>query len=102
MGETRREKTPVFEIPAVLRQLGILKYCDKLSKLIDHRIPIPAGKEMEVEIRATTLWVTHLIREKLKLKYPSITPIRLNGIFWTQGQNNFLDKPYHLTRTIFY
>lgn len=58
---------------------------------------------MEIEIRANMLWVTHLICQKLKPKYPDISPSTLNGILWSQSQKkNKKDKPYHLTKTIDY
>lgn len=102
---TNIEKLPGhadYKIPAVLRKLGILEYNTKLRKIVDNRIQIPEGSGMEVEIRANTLWAIHLILEEIKVKYPDTTSVLLSGILWTQSQNNFLDKPYHLSKTIFY
>ena len=92
-----------YKIPAILRKFNILKYNDELSKIVDNREKIKPSSDMEIEIRANMLWVTHLICQKLKLKYPNITPTVLNGILWSQSQNKSKkDKSYHLTETIYY
>ena len=92
-----------YKIPAVLRKLGILVYAKELADLVDNRIEIPAGSEAETEIRASDLWAIHLLCEKLNPKRPSIYPATLDGMLWNISQKkDKTDKPYHLTRTIFY
>jgi len=92
-----------YKIPAILRKFNVLKYNDELSEFVDNRKEIKSGSEMEIEIRANMLWATHLICQKLKSKYPKISPTILNGILWSQSQKkDKKDKPYHLTETINY
>lgn len=87
-----------YKIPAILRNLGILEYNSELSKKVDNREELKADSEMEIEVRANMLYALHLISEKLK-----ISPTTLSGILWSQGQiKNSLNKPYHLTKTIYY
>ena len=49
-------------------------------------LELESGSEEEVEIRANMLWVTHLICERLKPRYPELNPIALNGILWNMSQ----------------
>ena len=92
-----------YKIPQVLRKLGILEYTSELTSKIDNRIPISAGLEQEIEIRANTIWAIEMIKEKLKPKIPSIKSFDIDSYLWLLSQDNSPDdKPYHLTRTIFY
>ena len=92
-----------YKIPQVLRKLEILEYAFDLASKIDNKIPIPAGSEEEIEIRANTIWAIEIIKEKLKPKIPNIKSFEIDSYLWLLGQNKTPnDKPYHLTRTIFY
>jgi len=92
-----------YKIPMILRKLGILVYNQELSDFVDNRVEIKQGSEMEVEIRVNMLWATHLICKKLKVKYPKISSTILSGVLWNQSQKKDKnDKPYHLTKTIYY
>lgn len=92
-----------YKIPAILRKYGILVYNRQLANKIDGRTKIRAGSNAEVEIRANMLWATHLICQRLTLRFPEINPSVLNGVLWGQSQKKHRgDKPYHLTKTIYY
>lgn len=58
-----------YIIPAVLRQLGILKYSSALSDSIDSKIEVCAGSEEEVEIRACSIYAVEKMRELIKSKF---------------------------------
>lgn len=92
-----------YKIPAQLRMLGILRYDDDLSQIVDSLIEIPAGSALEVEIRANQLWAIHKIVDDLKAKYPTMNASTLNGILWVQSQTKKEnEKPYHRTKTVYY
>lgn len=92
-----------YKIPQVLRKLGILEYSPELALKIDKKIPISPGNEEEIEIRANTLWAIEMMKEKIKEKIPNITSMDIDSYLWLLSQNKSPDdKPYHLTRTIFY
>lgn len=92
-----------YKIPQVLRRLGILQYSPALSLKVDNKILLPPGSEEEIEIRANTIWAIEIMKEKLKTKIPDIKSFEIDSCLWLLGQNKSpQDKPYHLTRTIFY
>jgi hypothetical protein len=92
-----------YKIPQVLRKFGILKYSLALSEKVDNKILIPTGSEEEIEIRANTIWAIELIKKEIKKKIPDIKSFDIDFYLWFLGQKkSFKDKPYHLTRTIFY
>jgi len=92
-----------YKIPQILRKLGILEYSEELTEKIDNKILIPAGSEEEIEIRANTIWAIELMKGEIKKKIPKIMAIDIDSHLWLLGQKKSPeDKPYHLTRTIFY
>jgi len=92
-----------YKIPLVLKELGILKYSQNLTKKINNKIQIPVGSEEEIEIRANNIWAIELMKNELKSKFPKINALDIDFHLWMLGQNeSFKGKPYHLTRTIFY
>ena len=92
-----------YKLPFVLRRLGIFSYSDNLAEKIDNQIQIDKDSEEEIEIRANTIWVVEIIKQKLKNKIPHIDSIHVNDHLWLIGQEKLKDdKPYHLTRTISY
>lgn len=92
-----------YKNPQVLRKLGILEYSPKLAKKVDNKILIESGSQEEIEIRANTIWAVELMKNEIKKKIPNIMAIDLDSYLWLSGQKKSpTDKPYHLTRTIFY
>ncbi|MFH1657509.1 MAG: queuosine salvage family protein [bacterium] len=92
-----------YKIPQSLRKLGILEYAPELSTKIDNRIQLPESSPEEVEIRANTIWAIELMKRELETKIPQITSMDIDSYLWLLGQKKSSeDKPYHLTKTIFY
>lgn len=89
-----------YKIPQVMRNLGMLEYSDELAKLVDNKVNLKYGSEMEVEIRANDLVIIDYIAKKLNNK---VSRMDINDYIWLLGQNKSKnDKPYHRTLTIYY
>lgn len=92
-----------YKLPQILRKMGILDYSSDLAEKIDNKILIPQGSEEEIEIRANTIWAIELMKNELKSRFPNVTSIEIDSYLWLKGQEKSPpDKPYHLTKTIFY
>lgn len=94
-----------YKLPQILRKLGILEYAPDLAAKVDNRILISAGSQEEVEIRANMVWAVELMKGQLLKINPQIRSIDIDSYLWLLGVNSgklSTDKPYHLTRTIFY
>ncbi|MEK6840452.1 MAG: queuosine salvage family protein [Nanoarchaeota archaeon] len=92
-----------YKIPQILRKLGILVYDNELSGKIDNQIEIPKGNELEIEIRANTIWAVEYIKKELRVLSKNINSIHINDYLWLNaGSSSIKEKPHHLTRTIFY
>jgi hypothetical protein len=92
-----------YKIPQILRKLNVLKYSEELENLIDKKIEIEFGNPMEIEIRANMIWAIELIKNEINKKFPDINSMDIDHYLWTLSQEKKKnDKPYHLTRTIYY
>ena len=92
-----------YKIPQTLRKLGILEYAPELAEKIDRKIQILLNSEEEIEIRAQMIWAIELMKKELQKKNPCITSMDVDSYVWLLGQDKSPDdKPYHLTRTVFY
>ena len=58
-----------YIVPAVLRELGILKYGSNLSCWIDSNSEIVPGSEEEVEIRACSIYAVEKMRDLISKKF---------------------------------
>lgn len=88
-----------YKLPQVLRRHGILKYSNELKKKIITGKVIPAGSEVEVEIRAHTLQAVELLKGEIT----GVTSNQVNDYLWLEAQVKLSnDEPYHLTRTTAY
>ncbi|CAL9056003.1 uncharacterized protein LOC135676749 [Musa acuminata AAA Group] len=91
-----------YIIPAVLRQLGILKYSSALSDSIDSKIEVCAGSEEEVEIRACSIYAVEKMRELIKSKFKKqVLSIEMDLWLWSYGVRNSA-LPHHRTLSIYY
>ncbi|MBA0724675.1 hypothetical protein Golax_021349, partial [Gossypium laxum] len=57
-----------YIVPAVLQQLGVLKYSSTLANAIQASSEIGAGTEEEVELRACSIFAVEKMRELLSIK----------------------------------
>lgn len=84
-----------YKIPQTLRALGILKYNDKLSNIIDNKVLIDKNSKYEVEIRANMIAVINYINSKLE----NCCSIDINDyLFLSSKSVKDIAKPYHLCR----
>jgi hypothetical protein len=92
-----------YIVPVALRLLGITSYSTELEKRIQERRSIPRDSEEEVEIRAASIWASHLLTAAINAKRPSdrqvIDPV-VDGRLWTHFHETHW--PHHLTVTTAY
>ncbi len=89
-----------YKIPQVMRCMGIIEFNDELTNLVDNKIELSEGSEMEVEIRANDLIVLDYMAKKLNEK---ISRMDLNDYIWLLSQDKSkMTKPYHRTLTKHY
>ncbi len=92
-----------YKIPAIMRTLGFLKYSKPLAEKVDNRVELAEASGEEIEIRANMLMASYLTVEKLRPKYPKLNYVDFLGILWLESQDKTkIDKPYHLTKTVYY
>lgn len=84
-----------YKIPQTLRTLGILKFNNELTEIIDNKHLISENSKYEVEIRANTITVINYINSKLK----NFCSIEINDyLFLISKSFKTIAKPYHLCR----
>jgi hypothetical protein len=90
-----------YNLPNVLRGLGILEYSDHLAGLIDSRTMLDAGRREEVEIRAATVAVADALLERLNERRDS--PIYAPHLDYKLfSMRDEVSTPIHMTRTTAY
>lgn len=57
-----------YIVPAVLEQLGVLKYSSSLANIIETNSEICSGSEEEVELRACSVYAVEKMRELIGKK----------------------------------
>ncbi len=86
-----------YKIPQVMRCYGILEFDDYLSKLVDNKLELKSGSQVEVEIRANMIVVIDYVAKKLKNE---IARMDINDYFWQLGQDKVkMINPYHRVMT---
>lgn len=55
-----------YIVPAVLQQLGVLKYSSTLGKVIEAKKEIGSGTEEEVELRACSIYAVEKMRDLIQ------------------------------------
>ena len=92
-----------YKLPQVLRHIGIFNYAPSLAGRVDQEIHLEPGSSGEVEIRANTIWAVELIRRELRRVGKKLRAFEIDWILWNLGQKQeFREKPYHKTLSIFY
>ncbi len=85
-------------VPHVLRVDGMLSYDAELAALIDAGEELPAGGEMERELRACAVHAGELLAARW-----GVAPRVLDNWLWNRGQARpYTRTPPHRTRTVYY
>jgi hypothetical protein len=92
-----------YRIPQLLRHLKILEYSEPLARKVDDEELLLSGSNEEIEIRACTLWVIHLMRNMYNRYFKEkINPIELDGYLWRFSGTIRGIKPHHRVISINY
>lgn len=91
-------------VPHVLRQDGVISYCDDLASKIDAGVPLVAGSAEEIELRSIAIHAVELIKAALHAQgHVDISSMNIDHLLWHRGyEEGFSDKPVHRTRTVWY
>lgn len=91
-----------YIVPAVLRQLGVLKYSEDLAKIIESNNVIGSGTEEEVELRACSIYAVEKMRDLIKIKSgKQVLSVELDLWLWSFGIQCPSLK-HHRTLSIYY
>lgn len=91
-----------YAVPRILYEYGILIYNDYLLETINSNKIIEHNSYPEIEIRANTLYVIEIIKEKLKAKGIYLNSIEIDNIIWNMRVLKKHSVPIHKTITIYY
>jgi hypothetical protein len=92
-----------YKVPQVLRHLGILVYAPDLARKVDQGVPLAAGGQEEVEIRANTIQAVEMIRQEMGRRGEERMAFEIDWMLWNLGQGDrFRERPYHRTVSIYY
>lgn len=89
-----------YQVPKILRYLGILQYSEELNSLIKCHKKIEYKSEFETEIRKKTIEAIDIICKQLENQGAEVCPLQLDYYLWKLAHD--IDEPYHLTETIAY
>lgn len=85
-----------YQLPRVMRALGVLRYSPSLAGLVDRKMLICRGSAEERAIRAATILGAQAMAEHLGVSEPAI-----DNYLW-QCRKSCGDAPHHLTVTADY
>ncbi|GMN34387.1 hypothetical protein TIFTF001_004655 [Ficus carica] len=72
-----------YIVPAVLQQIGVLKYSPTLTNKIEANVEIIPGSEEEVELRACSIYAVEKMRELVGIKSgKQVAYSDMNLLFW--------------------
>lgn len=91
-----------YALPRLLCEYGILSYNEKLLDIITSNILIEHNSDMEIEIRANTLYALELIKAALKEKAIYLNSVEIDNIIWSMRTTKEYSLPVHKTITIYY
>lgn len=92
-----------YRVPQLLRPLSILRYSDELAATIDAREELPAGSEMEIELRAATVQAVERLRGALAEHGRRMHSVEVDWVLWQRGESRREElPPHHRTLTIYY
>jgi hypothetical protein len=85
-------------LPHVLRTDGVLEYAPELAAAVDSGRTLPAGSEMEREIRGCAVHACELLAARA-----GVPPRTLDNWLWNRGTDGaYATGSPHRTRTVFY
>ncbi|KAF3669238.1 putative formamidase-like [Capsicum annuum] len=91
-----------YIVPAVLQQLGVLRYRSSLDNIIKKNTEIISGSEEEVELRACSVYAVEKIKELISKKTgKQVLSVELDLWLWASG----IQCPslqHHRTLSIYY
>ncbi|KAM7520407.1 hypothetical protein LguiB_019369 [Lonicera macranthoides] len=91
-----------YIVPAVLKQLGVLRYSSALATSIEASNEIGSGSEEEVELRACSIYAVEKMRELIRKKSgKQVLSVELDLWLWSVG----IQCPslqHHRTLSIYY
>ncbi|XP_057788669.1 uncharacterized protein LOC131005663 [Salvia miltiorrhiza] len=91
-----------YIVPAVLQQLGVLRYSPSLSGIIESNREITSGTEEEVELRACTIHAVEEIKESIQRKTgKQVLSVELDLWLWAYGIR-CPSLQHHRTLSIYY
>ncbi|CAM8989392.1 unnamed protein product [Rhodiola kirilowii] len=91
-----------YIVPAVLRQLGVLKYSSSLAELIEANNEIRSGSEEEIELRACSVYAVEKMRELIaKISGKQVLSVDLDLWLWSFGIQ-IPTLQHHRTLSIYY
>ncbi|KAM3756976.1 hypothetical protein ACB098_02G153500 [Castanea mollissima] len=91
-----------YIVPAVLRQLGVLRYSSTLASTIEANSEIGPGSEEEVELRACSVHAVEKMRELISMKSgKQVLSVELDLWLWASGVQ-CSSLPHHRTLSIYY
>lgn len=82
-----------YQVPRVMRALGVIEYGTSLADKVDQHIPIQEGGREEQAIRAATILGCEAIAE-----YTGGTSADIDNLLWL-AQDMAGEAPFHLTET---
>ncbi len=91
-----------YQLPALLREKGVLSYSPSLAARVDAGEEILAGSREEVEIRAATVQAVEMLREALEKKGVFLRSFEVDWLLWDWSQEDPPRRPHHRTVTTCY
>ncbi len=92
-----------YQVPKGLKMYGIMKYSDRLERMIRERSLLPHGSMEEIEIRVNTIFAIEKLLKEINRDRSG--PERINAVqmdyhLWKKARDN--KEQYHLTETTAY
>ncbi|KAL3525610.1 hypothetical protein ACH5RR_013982 [Cinchona calisaya] len=91
-----------YIVPAVLQQLGVLRYSSSLTSSVENQSEIGPGTEEEIELRACSVYAVEKMRELISKKSgKQVLSVELDLWLWSVG-TQCPSLQHHRTLSIYY
>lgn len=76
-----------YRIPQLLSHMGVLVYSNELANKLELGMEIPAGSQVESEIRGMSIYAANMIKERIAEKHPglNVNAIILDYFLWVNN-----------------